>query len=160
MTITVRFAMALLLVVAVACTPEVRLGGAQIAYADAQHPLKDTAVLSAIAEETNGLGQISSVDGKPTNCWRAGCPSCVRVLPGTHFFTIRYTIPGLGFKHQGETTVTVESMKPERIYAARYEIIGDKFRVSIVDLGNRPHFRTELGLRGVNVTCVEPIGFD
>jgi hypothetical protein len=73
---------------------------------------------------------------------------------------VRYTIPGLEYSLRGDATLTVESMQPARIYAAKYEILGDKFRVSVVDLGNRPHFRSELGLRGVNITCLEPISFD
>ena len=72
------------------CIPEVRKGGSQIEYQDVDHPLSDTAVFSALTEGTNGLGQITKVDGQPTNCWQYGCPGCLRVLPGTHTFSITH----------------------------------------------------------------------
>ena len=55
-----------------------------VTYSDKNHPLSDTAVFSTIAHPrgivASGWGQIISVDGKKTSCWKVGCPVWVRVL--------------------------------------------------------------------------------
>ena len=149
------YAFILISVLVCGCASEIRRGGAQIAYQDVDRPLKDTAVFSAIPEATQGLGQITKVDGQPTSCWQYGCPSCIRVTPGTHTFTVRYSIfnNGIASYLRGETEVTVQNMEPMHIYAARYGTLGKQFTVAVVDEGNNREFQKDRGLQGVNITC-------
>jgi hypothetical protein len=133
----------------------------QLAYDDKNQSQADTAVLSAIGLRTQDQGQIIAVDGRKTSCWEFGCPACVRVLPGTHTFTVRYSIfdDGILSYKQGEASITIEGMQSQHIYVTNYSRNGDKFSINTTDVGNRPNFRTELGLSGVNVTCIAPVSF-
>jgi hypothetical protein len=154
------FAIALVAFLLSGCVADVRRGGAQIAYKNIDHPLQETSVFSAATEDTNGLGQIVEVDGKPTSCWKFGCPSCIRVLPGTHTFTLRYSVfdNGIASYLQGESTISVEAMKAQHIYATRFGRLDNRFAISVVDEGNNSNFLISRGLKGVNLTC-GPIDF-
>ena len=137
------------------CVTDIRKGGAQIAYSNVNHPLSDTAVFSAIPESSNSLGQIVSVDGNPTSCWKFGCPSCIRVLAGDHTFKVRYSIfnNGTASYLQGEVDIKVSNMEPKHIYATRYRNVGNDFSVAIVDEGSDSDFQKNSALNGVNSTC-------
>ena len=143
------------------CVTDTRRGQTQIAYSESDHPLSDTAVFSALAENVAVQGTITSVDGQPTSCWRAGCPGCIRVLPGSHVFTLKYNVfdNGLASYHAGETSVTVSDMRAQHVYTARFSKLETKFSIDVVDVGRKPYFIKDLGLRGVNLTCGTPIEF-
>ncbi|ASU37148.1 hypothetical protein hmeg3_01785 [Herbaspirillum sp. meg3] len=118
--------------------------------------LSETAVFAAFDERQPGShANILAVDGKATTCVQAGCPAWVRVLPGQHDFTVRYSAHfelGVGTYNwkRADTVVTVPAMKAAHVYQTRYRESADKLSVTVDDLGEKPKFGITLGLEGVN----------
>ncbi len=109
-----------------------------VMYSDKNHPLSDTAVFSTIGRG----GQIFSVDGKKTSCWKVGCPVWVRVLPGEHKIKV-----GLGSYYLSDKSEVTVVMKPRHVYEAEFlPIEHDKFEVTAQDLGENPEYGIKLGL--------------
>ncbi len=117
---------------------------------EGRHPHSETAILIASDDRNPAYdwSQIREVDGKSAKPF--GHPAYgVRVLPGTHTFTLRAI---RNFKsdtaHGGpydylEFDVEVPDMKPLHVYAAPYDETGGKLRVTIEDLGERASYRTK-----------------
>jgi hypothetical protein len=114
-------------------------------YQDTNHPLSDTAVFTAFNHRGTGLGQILSIDGVPTSCWKAGCPFWARVLPGTHTFKLLYA-PVL---RRGMTAITIE-MKPSHVYEVEFIDNGETFEAVPADLGEKPNYTYTVGLAGIH----------
>jgi hypothetical protein len=123
-----------------------------ITYEEKGHALSDTAVFDAGQMEGIALAQIPKVNGVETSCWQVGCPIWVRVLPGTNTFRIRYSLfnNGIASHLVGETDVVVEKMLPRHVYKASYTVNGNRFSVSVADLGENPKFRADLSFGGAN----------
>jgi len=121
---------------------------------EGESPLADTAVFSSLDERAtqHEVATIRSVDGKDTP--RSVFPVWVRVLPGTHHFTVHYsTNYGIGagaitYKY-AELPVTVVDMKPRHVYVARFGRTAQGVSVSVEDLGERPRYGIHTG-GGVN----------
>jgi hypothetical protein len=109
--------------------------GPQAVYTDSAHSLSDTSVFSARA--SGDLAQIMFVDGKRPECWKQGCPTVVRVLPGAHTFVIQFQRWHGLLDVSGEITLHVPDMKPRHVYAVEYDVSRDEkiLHARPVDLG-------------------------
>ncbi|MCP1453378.1 hypothetical protein [Pseudomonas kilonensis] len=116
-----------------------------------QHPMSDTAVFSAVQFSGNILGQIISVDGVETSCWRAGCPGWVRVTPGDHVFKVRFSIfYGINSYKHGEDDLHITHMEAKHVYDTVFTYQDNQFSVAPRDLGEEPEYGMNVGLKGVN----------
>lgn len=114
---------------------------------DGEHPLADTAVLSALDDISHAsvctVATVQKVDEKTTS--RGIFPGWVRVLPGPHSFVIHcsydFSMVGLviNFKRV-RLTFTVEDMKPKHVYVARYSKYAEAVEVAVEDLGENPSY--------------------
>lgn len=112
--------------------------GPQAVYTDSTHPLSDTSVFSARANDA--IAQIISVDGKRPECWQQGCPVVVRVLPGEHTFIVRFQYWYSNWHWMdaiGGITIHIADMKPRHVYAVEYDPnpVTKTLRTRAVDLG-------------------------
>ena len=126
--------------------------GPPIMFEDKQRPLSDTSVFSSWSEDPREIAEIKKVDGVDTSCVMAGCPLWVRVTPGKHTFTIRYSfhIPGSPTYLTGTHEFEVPDMKAKHVYVARFQVIENTLKTSIQDLGENPNYTLTSGLKGVN----------
>ncbi|MCO5400749.1 hypothetical protein [Ralstonia soli] len=131
-------------------------------------PLSTTTVFSASdhTQTKHIVARITQVDGKDTSCFQVGCPIWVRVLPGSHTFTIRYTanIALMGpviTSTVATVNIEVVDMKPMHVYEARYQEFYDQKRLNatFADLGEKPKVGLWLGLKGVNQEFY-PVSFE
>jgi hypothetical protein len=121
-------------------------------------PLSSTAVFASFDESSVKFNdsRIRSADGKDTSCFEVGCPYWVRVLPGKHVFSVRYTANhqwsymSSGFNY-ADLSIEVPDMKPGHVYVARYRETGDRVAVIVEDLGEKPKFGITLGYGSVNM---------
>lgn len=120
-------------------------------------PISETAVFASFDERSVKFNdsRIQAVDGRQTSCIEVGCPYWVRVLPGRHVFSVRYTanyhwnFQSSGFNF-ADLQIEVPEAKPRHVYVARYKEVGDRLMVVVEDLGEKPSFGITLGLDGAN----------
>ncbi len=113
-------------------------------------PQAETAVFSSVDDRAtqHEVATIRAVDGKDTP--RSVFPVWVRVLPGTHHFSIHYsTNYGVGggaitYRYV-ELPVTVVDMKPRHVYVARFRRTAQGVSASVEDLGERPRYGIHTG---------------
>lgn len=118
-------------------------------------PLSETAVFAAIAEDSapGTDTRIVSADNKATPSSQAGFPYWVRVRPGFHTFTVRFSSgfsASLRSASYSYLDVPVEAfeMKAKHVYLPVYREENGKAIISIKDLGENPNFGIRLGLSG------------
>lgn len=116
-----------------------------------QRPLSDTSVLSVAQFGRNIYGQILSVDGVETSCWRIGCPAWVRVTPGEHVFRVRFNVyeGGIISCGQCEGDLRITRMEAKHVYDVVFNYQNSEFMVPR-DLGEAPEYGMTVGLKGVN----------
>jgi len=138
-----RFATILVLAVASGCA----FHHAPYVTYEGDVPLAETAVFVAQDEKATlmHVSRVRAVDGKGTSCAQVGCPFWVRVLPGSHSFSVEYTSQWTASRHQyANLDVAVADMKPRHVYVVRYREKDESVQQAVEDLGENPDFGLEL----------------
>ena len=117
-----------------------------VMYEDKRVPLSQTSVLSVRQDQSSpasrGSASIRSVDGIRIGIRSCHliCPVWVRVLPGSHSFTISYEEFVGNFKYGGTVLVPVADMKAQHVYVVRLQRVGSELGASVEDLGENPEY--------------------
>ena len=116
-------------------------------------PLADTAIFITEDDQNSAFigSSIALVDGKSVGSFWLASVYAVRVLPGTHKFTVLAMFDKRGSMLNGPMTYMsqgfefeVADMKPLHVYVTRWKLADGVVTATIEDLGERPDYKTVL----------------